>query len=103
MERRKKQERRSPAAGGPFNDLGTPTPVRAAEEAVVSHGIYAERLPVAGMTVGEIRARFADRFDIPPGALAILSGQIVTDDIAVGPGELLTFSHRSGEKGGAAA
>jgi hypothetical protein len=65
----------------------------------VSHGVHNEPLPMAGRTVGEIRRRYADRFDIPPGADAELDGQYVSDDTTVSMGQTLLFANHSGEKG----
>jgi hypothetical protein len=65
----------------------------------VSCGPYAERLPVADNTVGYIRNRFGDRFDIDPNAQALLDGRSVGDDVVVRPGQALMFIRRAGEKG----
>jgi len=65
----------------------------------ISHGPYAEQLPVANMTVAEIRGRFRDRFDIDPRCQALLDGEEVGDEIAVRPGQHLLFVRRAGEKG----
>jgi len=67
--------------------------------ATVSHGPYAETLPVAGMSVGEVRRRFRDRLDIDPTAVAVVDGNEVEDGHSIAPGELVTFVRRSGEKG----
>jgi hypothetical protein len=65
----------------------------------VAHGPYFERLPVGDMNVGEIRARYRDRFDIDPRSLAVLDGNTVGNDTIVRAGQVLTFVRRSGEKG----
>ena len=67
---------------------------------MVACGPYAEQLPVARMTVGEIRARFRDRLDIDSRAVAVLDGQDVNDQTVVRAGQVLSFVQRSGEKGG---
>ena len=69
--------------------------------ATVSHGPYAETLPVAGLSVGEVRRRFRDRLDIDPDAVAVVDGHEVGDDHTVAPNELVTFVRRAGEKGAA--
>jgi hypothetical protein len=69
----------------------------------VSSGPYAEQLPVANMTVGEIRGRFRDRFDIDPRSQAVLAGNEVGDETVVRPGQLLMFVRRAGEKGAGSA
>ena len=65
----------------------------------VSHGPFAEGLPAGGMTVAQIRNRYADRFDIDPDSVAILDGSLVGDDTRVRGGQVLTFSRRVGAKG----
>jgi len=67
--------------------------------ATVSHGPYEERLPVAGMTVGQVRERFRDRFDIDPQAQAFVDGNEVGDDTVVQTGQQVLFARRAGEKG----
>ncbi|MEM1294307.1 MAG: hypothetical protein AAGH89_03010 [Verrucomicrobiota bacterium] len=62
-------------------------------------GPYGENVPVAGMTVGEIRARFRDRFDIDPQSQAVIDGSDVGDDEVVNEGQTLMFTYRAGEKG----
>ena len=70
-----------------------------AEPVTVSHGPYAERLPVGGMSVGEIRHRYRDRFDIDPSSHPVVDGNDVNDNTIVRPGQILTFIRRAGEKG----
>jgi len=65
----------------------------------VSSGPYAEELPVGNLSVGEIRRRFRDRFDIDPRSQAVLDGQDVDDETIVRPGQALMFTRRAGEKG----
>jgi hypothetical protein len=65
----------------------------------VMSGPYAEQLPVGNMTVGEIRRRFRDRFDIAPNSQATLDGHEVGDDTVVRAGQVLSFIRHAGEKG----
>lgn len=65
----------------------------------VTHGLHQEQLPVANMTVGDIRRRVADRLDIDPHSRAQLDGRDVDDDAVVRPGQNLMFVHHAGEKG----
>jgi hypothetical protein len=67
--------------------------------ATVSSGIHVEQLPVAGMSVGAIRQRFASRLEIAPGTLAFIAGHPVDEDTVIGEGELVSFMRASGEKG----
>jgi hypothetical protein len=55
------------------------------------------------MSVGEIRARFHDHFDISPESRAMIGGNIVDDATIVQAGQYLTFLHYAGEKGVAPA
>jgi len=91
-------EQRSGAPGNDlFDDLGA-LPAGAGVATVV-HGTYAEPLPVAQMTIAEVRRRFADLLDIHPQANAVLDGTPVDDDTTVAAGQTLMFLRRSGEKG----
>lgn len=65
----------------------------------VSSGPYLEQLPVGNLTVGEIRRRFADHFDIDPHAQAVLDGNVAGEDALVRAGQALMFTRRAGEKG----
>ncbi len=88
-------ERHGSAGGAALFDQPEP----AAQLVTVSSGPYLEQLPVGNSTVGEIRRRYADRFDIDPRAQAILDGQPASDDVMVRPGQALMFTRRAGEKG----
>ena len=97
QERQRESLNRDPARGGGFWD-GAP------EEngtATVSHGPYAEELPVANMEVSRIRERFRDRFDIDPRSLAYIDGTPAAEDSVVRSGQLLVFMRPAGEKGAA--
>ena len=67
--------------------------------ATVTHGTYAEQLPVAQMTVAQVRHRFHDRLDIHPEAVPLLDGSPVGDDTTILAGQMLMFVRPSGEKG----
>ena len=86
-----------PGLPGPFADNDEPERL-----VTVTSGPYAEQLPVASSSVGEIRARFRDRLDIDPHSVAVLDGRDVDDQTVVRPGQLLMFMHRAGEKGSSA-
>lgn len=68
----------------------------------VSHGIYSERLPVAGLSVAQVRARFGDRLGIAPDALAWVNGQPADDQAVLASDQMLVFGRLAGEKGVAA-
>ena len=65
----------------------------------VSHWPYCERLPVGDMTVAEIRARYAQRFDIDPQSVATVDGHEASGETVVAAGQVLMFVRRAGEKG----
>lgn len=66
----------------------------------VSSGPYSEDLPIAGTSVGEVRRKFGDRFDIDDKAQAIVNGHAVDNDVVLQAGEVLMFVRHAGEKGG---
>jgi hypothetical protein len=96
------RQRERPAVGGPGGRPGLFDDPTAFEDrtATIAHGPYAENVPIAGMTVSEVRARFADRLDIHPGSRPFVDGSPVTDDqTVVRAGQVLMFARRAGEKG----
>ena len=97
-ERTRKQDplERLPGGGGGFDDSFT---APATGLVGVSHGPFNERLPVAGMTVGTVRARFGDRFAIDPESHPVIDGHPTTEDTVLRVGQLLAFRRASGEKG----
>ena len=97
----KKRNTARVTATGPGDDLfgdlaGMPA---APGVATVIHGTYAETLPVAQMSVAQVRSRFADLLDIHPEATAIIDGEPAEDDTVVQAGQNLMFVRRAGEKG----
>ena len=85
--------------GGPLADpFGDP----GQGHATIAHGPYQESVPIAGLTIGHIRRRFRDRYNIPEGGQGELDGQPVDDDTVIGEGQVLTFMHRANSKGIAA-
>ena len=84
------------SAGSIFDDDSGSDPVG---NVTVSAGVYSQQIPVANSTVGEIRARFQDRFDIGSSSVGILDGNKVDDSTVVREGQNLLFRHLSGEKG----
>ena len=96
IERQREQIRRRPGPGGSIWDElvpGEPGLV------TVSHGPFAERLPVASMSVGDIRSRFSDRFDIDPHSHPYVDGEPVSDSTILRTDQLLVFMRPAGEKG----
>lgn len=84
----------APGGGGLFEELtAVPAPV------TISSGPYAEQLPVAHRSVGEIRRLLATRLDLDPQSQAVLDGHDVGEDVVVQPGQALMFTRRAGEKG----
>jgi hypothetical protein len=99
LEKRKQgQEKVGGGDGGtPFGPMSP----KQAGSALVTNGPYSETLPVAGMTVGEIRMKYSDRLDIDPGSTAIVSGVEVDNNTKIAIGQALMFVKKAGEKGDA--
>ena len=66
--------------------------------ALISAGIHMGTCP-AGMTVRELRQRYADAYEIDPDSVALLDGSEADDSAVVREGQSLTFITRIGEKG----
>ena len=96
MLERRRSQRESPQPGSGKLDL---TGAADGGLVTVSHGVHTEALPVGNMTVGEIRGRFADRFDIDPESTALLDGNEVTDETIVLDNQMLMFVRKAGVKG----
>lgn len=90
----KEEAKQAGAFGGPF-DEGTAD----STSIEVTAGVYKEKLPIAGLTIGAVRTKFKDRLDLNDTATAIIDGNEVDNDRVIGVGEALTFIHKSGEKG----
>ena len=82
-----------------FGSPGGGAPDERGAIATIASGPYAESLPVAGMTVAQVRERFAARFDIDPASQATIEGADVRDDTVIRAGQVLAFGRRAGEKG----
>lgn len=90
---------RGPAAGpGAGDTLGAPL---SDSLVALTAGPYGGQLPLAGRSVGEVRRRYGDRYDIGPQMQAYVDSAPVPDDTILRAGQVLTFMHLSGEKGGA--
>lgn len=100
MKEKKRTEKQKQAGGGGGSIFDNAPSVPPVDQHVnVSCGPYAEQLPVVGMTVGEVRKRFADRMDIDPKAQAIVNGTAGGEDYILKAGEGLMFVKHAGEKG----
>lgn len=84
------------ASGGPGD---TPPDDALPGSVMVSYGPYVENLPVAGMTVEQVKNRYGDRFDIDPDSVAVVGGDIVPLDHVLETNEVLTFTRQVGSKG----
>lgn len=93
-----RNQRETPALGGSLGSLFA-EPHEPAGLVTVAVGPYVERLPIGNSTVGEIRNRFRQRFDIDPRSMAVVDGHEVGNDTVVRTGQVLMFVHQSGEKG----
>jgi len=54
---------------------------------------------LTGLTVGEVRDRFADALNIPDGATVTVNGIAVEDDQVLVNGEEIIFAKPLGQKG----
>lgn len=99
QERERQRTRTVPPGAVPGSDFFDAASAPAGDPVLVSHGTFAETLPVGGMTVEQVRTRFRDRLDIHPGAVAVLGGRPVDDGTVVRAGQVLSFVRPSGEKG----
>jgi hypothetical protein len=86
-----------PPGGGGFDDAPPDDP--SLRMAQVLAGVHDEHVPVAGMTVGEVRRRYGQTLDIAPGAIGYIGGAPVGDDTVVRPGQVLSYIRHSGSKG----
>lgn len=95
MKEKKRTEKENPIGGdgGSVFDNLTPGVVH------IGSGPYAEDLPVAGKTVGEIRQKYSDRYDINPQSVAIINGKPAGEDSVLMDRDTLLFIHHAGEKG----
>lgn len=77
-------------------------PVATVERSVYcSHGIHNGHFPVAGLTVAEARRTLSHLLNIDPEAVAVIAGQIITDEnqIISGDTAMLSFVKKSSVKG----
>jgi len=98
MPQERHRQRIGPAGAEPGSDLFD-DPGSGTGSATVTHGPFAEVLPVAEMTISQVRNRFQDRLDIHPEALAMLDGNPADETTTVQAGQTLMFIRPSGEKG----
>lgn len=101
MQERVRASREGLGAGPDTSGLGDIFPNAAGDGSLITveYGLYREQLPAGGMTVRQIRSRYADRFDIDPDSLAVVNGRVVDDSTMVTQGQELRFSKHIGEKG----
>ena len=96
--RRETEKKPGDSGGGSIFDSAPPLPEN--KNVSVASGPYAEELPIAGMSVGEVRRRFKDRFDIDEKSQGIVNGKSADEDVILKAGESLMFVRHAGEKGG---
>ena len=95
MQQTKTQQRERASINPGGNDAGESDPTMV----TVSHWPYCERLPVANLTVAQVRDRYRDRFDIDPQSQATLDGNEADGETVIEAGQVLMFVRRAGEKG----
>lgn len=90
--------------GGGGKGLGNPFEMGGGDKgATVEYGVHRENLPIAGMTVEQVRTKFRARYDINPQATPSLDGQEAKASDKIKVGQTLRFRHMAGEKGAAGA
>ena len=92
---KKPMEKPATAAGFGFEDGSSGDP----QSVNVGCRPYNENLPVAGLTVGQIRRKFKTRLEIGDEAVPVVNGTDGTEDTVCSAGCKLQFIHKSGEKG----
>jgi hypothetical protein len=67
----------------------------------VLYGIFMHRLPLAGMTVHEVRRRITELMNIDTAARSLIDGRLVEDEAATAltAGQTLVFVKLAGEMG----
>jgi hypothetical protein len=100
MKEKVRTEQQKSASPGDAASIFDAVPEPENKNVSVSSGPYLETVPVAGKSVGEVRKRFADRFDIDKESTAIVDGKDAKEDYILKAGEALMFVRHAGEKGG---
>ncbi len=98
-EKKKPESEVKPSDGSGGSSIFDVAPEPENKNVSVSSGPYIEDLPVSGTSVGEIRKKYADRFDIDKEAQAIVNGDAADEDYILKAGEALMFVRHAGEKG----
>jgi len=65
----------------------------------VIHGVYSHSLPLAGMTVADVRSDLQERMNVPADATAVIDGEEASDQTILHEGQMLNFVKRMGERG----
>ena len=79
---------------------GAPEPCRTERSVLVTHGIHSGSFPVTGLPIREARRTLTPLLNIDPQAVAVINGQIVSEDHVIGPEvSLLSFVKPSAIKG----
>lgn len=98
MQEKKRKDKEATGGGGSIFGAGPGSPDNKVVH--VSSGPYAEELPVAGMTIAEVRHKFSTQLDIDPNAQSVINGNTVDDEsYKLNAGESLSFIRHAGEKG----
>lgn len=95
----KKKEIKPVIGGGGDGSIFDATPEPESKDVSISCGPYLETRPAAGMSIGEVRKRFADALDIDKQAVAIVDGNDADENYVLKAGEALMFVKHAGEKG----
>ena len=68
-------------------------------EIQVIHGANDSFHPVVGLTVGQVREKLVDFYNIPPEAISLIDGEEVTSETIIAAEKTLEFIKIAGSKG----
>ncbi|HVS35719.1 MAG TPA: hypothetical protein VMS17_09055 [Gemmataceae bacterium] len=88
------------AAPPVIQDAPTQPPAGAERSVLVQHGIHTGHFPVGGLRVREARQTLAGLLNIDPQAVAVINGQVVSEDTVINDTiKMLSFVKPSAVKG----
>lgn len=82
-----------------LDPLASPAAQDRTRNATLQSSFFAGPLPIAGMTVGEVRRRFAVSHFIEPGSDVVIDREPAGEDTVIRAGQIVTFVRYSGVKG----
>jgi hypothetical protein len=90
----------APATMGATATLESPRREAVERSVLVQHGIHSGHFPVAGLRIREVRQTLSHLLNIDPRAVAVINGQVVSEDTVIHENtNLLSFVKPSAIKG----